>query len=156
MGAEISEAERQKRLWNLNEKRRSFESSYQVKVLEAGLSIYKEAGVPKLLEELAEIIRPDFPDVQINNGSLMYGGTVSSRIEWDFEYESGKRPDNYRYSSVNIIAYPLTQDLAVMGGEELGVLNKSQWSSDPKLLEDAVVRAYQNPIKIMGPPVRLY
>lgn len=138
-----------------DEERRYLESSYNEKVLEAGRSIHKEAGTPKLFEELVELIRPDFSDVRIRE-VLMANGTVVSSVEWNFKDTSSRvRPGGYEYNSVDIVAYPLTQELAVMGGWETEVISKSQWSSDRKLLEDAAVRAYQNPIKMMGPPVRL-
>ncbi len=146
--AESSEAQRLKKMWSLGEKRRSFESSYKEKVLEAGRAIHREAGVPELLKQLAEIIRPDFPDVKIGKG-LASDGMVSLSIDWNFRDEL----DN-RYNRVNVVAYPLTSGLAVMGGVELVVLDKSKWISDPKLLEDAIVRAYRNPISRVGSPAR--
>lgn len=112
----VSSQDRARAYWD---KRRAIESSYQEIVLEAGRSIHREAGVPGLLEELAEVIRPDFADVKIEE-KRMANGTVSLGIKWNFQ----DRPDSpgkdtpflkYEYNAVQVEAYPLTGDVVVLG-----------------------------------------
>lgn len=139
---EISEAERQRKLWSLGETRRSFGADYREIVLEAGRSIHREAGVPELLEELVEIIKPNFSDVKIEE-TVEANGAVSSKIVWNRK-DILEKPFGDRYNSVEIIAHPLTKDLVVEGREAFEIFPESQWKSDPKLLEDAIARAYRN------------
>ena len=130
------------------------ESDYNKKVLEAGLSILREAGAQKLLAELAEIIRPDFPDVKIEE-ELMANGMVSSMIVWNRTDEPTIGSFiKYRESMVAIVAEPLTSNLVVRG-RDFTLLDRSQWSSDSTLLEDAIARAYDKPMSMLGPPVRI-
>lgn len=145
--------------WAYWDKRRGIESSYEEKVLEAGRSIHRQAGTPELLNELAEIISSDFPDVKINE-QRHAKGAISLGIEWNFR----DRPKDasgvasaitYEYDAVSIEAYPLTEEVVVWNNEDGEVLTKNQWISDRKLIEDAIVRAYQNPVKMAGPPVRM-
>lgn len=144
MEAENSEVERQENLWRLGEEGRSFGHYYREIALEAGLSIHREAGTPKLLEELAEHIRGDFSDVKIKKVSIMSNGAVSLGIEWNFRDALAEKPYGQGHNSVEIIAHPLTEDLVVEGREAFKILYEPQWRSDPKLLEDAIVRAFQN------------
>lgn len=127
-----------------------YENHYTQILLEKGRAILEEAKASALFKELADIIRPDFSDVKIEQATLTDGGTVSLGIEWNFRDELAIPGLKYIYNVVDIVAYPLTSDLVVSGGEEFGVLNKSQWSSDPKLLEDAIVRAYHKPMQVVG------
>lgn len=153
-GEEIG-ASRQDRARAYWDKRRLIQSSYEGKVLEKGRSIHREAGVPGLLDELAEIIRPDFPDVRINEHSTG-SGAVSLGIEWNFRDRSDKdTPFKYEYNAVRVEAYPLTEDVVVWGKEEGESLTKSQWSSDRRPIEEAIARAYKNPMIMLGPPVRI-
>lgn len=149
-------ASRQDRASAYWDKRRLIESSYQERVLEAGRSIHREAGVQGLLGELVEIIKLDFPDVK-SNEQRTANGAVSLGIEWNFRDRPDKNtsPFQYEYNAVQVEAYPLTGDVVVWGKEEGESLTKSQWSSDRKLIEDAIVRAYQNPIRMAGPPGRI-
>lgn len=150
--AESSKAQKGRESWELIKKRSSFGSSYRKKALEAGRYIHKEAGVPELLEDLAEHIRPVFSDVKIEE-KLMPNGTVSSKIVWK-SIGILEKPYGDGYNFVEIIACPLTKDLVVEGRGEFEVFSKYQWGSDPKLLEDAIVRAYNSSIRTAGPSGR--
>lgn len=131
---------------------------YDQTVLDQGHVALQEARVPELLNELANIIRPDFPDVIIEErfelagdiGLVLQCDGVSLMIKWNFRDVSGE-PLKHSYNSVNIIARPLTGDLLVMGGDpgKFRALDKSRWSSDPKLVEDAIARAYQIPKRMV-------
>jgi len=135
---------------------RHLSSSYREKVLEAGRIIHRNAGVTDLLHELTEeVIRPNFSDAKIMEETLASNGTIVMGVDWNFRNFVGPSSFDYKYCALRIIAYPLTNELAILGGEELEVLSKSQWSSDPKLLEDAIVNAYRRPMEFDGPPTRL-
>lgn len=121
------------------------ESSYKKEVRAAGLSIHRESGALKLFEDLADTIKPNFPDVKIVE-RLTDSGTVSLEAVWDYSNSAGTG-FTFAFSSVKITAFPLTGKLVIMGQNEGGILDKSQWSSDPTLLKDAVSRAYQKPIR---------
>lgn len=125
--------------------------NYRGKVLEVGRSMFREAGVPKLFEELAEIIRRDFPDVMTEE-RLGHDGRVSSSILWDFRGVSETRERAYNF--VEIIACPVTSDLVVRGEDKFVVLNQSQWSSKPELLADAIAGVYDSPLQKLGSLLR--
>lgn len=139
------------------DKHRLIGSSYKERVLETGRAIHREAGVPGFLGELAEIIRPDFGDVRVNDLQRMANGAVSLKIEWSFQDRPDKNKSflKYEYNAVEVEAYPLTEDVVVWGKEGGQLLTKDQWGSDRKLIEEAIARAYQNPMKMAGPPTRL-
>lgn len=148
----------QERAYRFIDKEKEISSSYKKKVLEAGRSILRESGASGLVQDLVEqYIKPNFQDVNTVE-MLTEDGSTHLSIEWNFRdrlIPPGEISSfTYKYNAVSITAYPLTADLVVRGGEDLEILGKSQWSSDPKLLEDAIVRAYQVPMQMMGPPVR--
>ena len=129
-------------------------SDYKNRVLEAGLAIHREAHVPELLSELAEIIKPNFPDVKINEGAVYEDGSVHLQIGWDYKpVERG--PGKYQYKAVSVLAYPLTGDLSIWSKDEVDLLRKPEWTLDPKIVEDAIVRAFKNPVNMRGPAIRM-
>ena len=123
--------------------------AHRNKVLEAGLSIHRDAHVPELLEELAGIIRPDFPEVGISEPRLIDDGQVSLDIEWDFGQRSiYLGPNLPSHNAIRVKAHLLTNDLVVTGGEGSELLEHERWQADQKLVVDAVVWAYKNPLRV--------
>ena len=137
--------------WN----EREIAASYGAAVFEKGLAIQEEAHVPELLGELAKIIRPEFWDVKAHE-TLMPNGVLSLGIEWNFRDRPGRNTSflKYEYNSLYVEAYPSTGNVVVRGQEGAELLTKDQWMSDRNLIEDAIVRAYRNPIITAGPPGR--
>jgi len=78
-------------------------------------------------------------------------GSIVVGIDWDSREPSEFKSFDYEHKALRISAYPLTKELAIFGGEKITVLSKSQWSSDRKLLEDAIVHAYRKPMIMVGP-----
>ena len=79
---------------------REYQKSVMHEQFQRGAQLLVEAGVPGLLEELAEVIRPSFPDVRTQDVDLRgkeadeglddrfqyWGdGTVSARVGWDYK-----------------------------------------------------------------------
>ena len=115
------------------------------KVLEAGLSVHREAHVPDLLKEVADLIRPQFPDVKVSEPTVN-GDFVGLGTWWNFR----KVPDYFArtfeedvHDEVQVEASFLTKDLVVRIGYEEELLSYEEWSTDRMVLEGAIARAYQ-------------
>ena len=124
------------------------EHYYKEIVLNAGLEIHKEARTPKLLEELEEVIKPNFSDVKISSAELDQDGSVNLRIEWNFRQEMNSWEPSYPervHNAIGVNAYPLNGNLVIIGYDGMALLTSMEWRSDDHLLEDAIVHAYRNP-----------
>ena len=118
---------------------------YQEVVIQRGLDIHDQAGVRPLLEGLQrDFIKPPHPAYAMIKEYDEKDGSISLGIDWNYEKDKTGRVQG-RYKSVKVSAYPLTEDLLVSGRDCL-LIPKSLWS-DPNntLLEDAILKAYQNP-----------
>lgn len=107
--------------------------------------LLREAHIPEALRQLAEIIRPSFPDVKISKKEFLSGGGMCTGIEWNFR----NRPSQGRYDfhSINISVLPTREEI-VIGTE---VLTRKKWVTNRAIVEDAIVAAYKNPRKSNGP-----
>lgn len=144
--------------WRSIERRgmRSEPSSSRQEVLKQGRNILREARIPKLFEELAEIIKPRFPDVIIEEG--MDGDLgIFLNISWDFQKKEELGPGRYGYKRVAATAYPITGNL-VIEGRDGELLETHKWRPERlemasrQEVEDAIVRAYREPGTCLGPP----
>lgn len=135
-----------------------FENLYRQRVLEVGTALLKEAGVDKIFFELETIISPDFPDVQIEGNKLTGSGIVQSQLKWNRRVETVSElnpssPLKLPIVSVIVVeAFPLSGDLCVWSSEERELIAREKWSRDPGILEDAVARAYRNPVRLVDEP----
>ena len=113
---------------------------YREQVREAGRSLFQEANIPGFCEELVEIIRPQFPDARVQEEDDWADGTTSLQVQWDFQPFEHER----RWAwTITMYARPLTREL-VVAGEVSELLEERQWK-DPRVVEDAIVRAYRKP-----------
>ena len=123
-------------------KERELAASYSTEVLNRGLAIQEKARVPQLLGELADVIRPDFPDVAVTKAYISFNGSVEQGIEWNSRHDE---PNHRVRSELLVRSYPLTGNLVVISQNKHEILEQSSWQSDPEILEGAMVRAYRNP-----------
>ena len=123
-------------------KERELGASYRDEVFNRGLAIQEEARVPQLLGELADVIKPDFPDVAVTNAYKSFDESVERRIEWNSRCDA---PNHRVHSEVLVRSYPLTGVIVVISQNEHEILKQSSWQSDPEILEGAMVRAYRSP-----------
>lgn len=107
-----------------------------------------KAHIPQLLLELTEIIKPDYPDVEITERTFFVGGYVSTGLEWNsIRLSEEGRPLKYQYNNLKIDVFPTRDEIAI-GGE---ILTKEEWERQD-VVEDAMVVAYKNPQLWVGPP----
>lgn len=131
----------------------SRDSNEEEAVLAKADLLLQEAGIPEILFQLVEIIRPNFPDVKISERRVYVGGCVKMGLEWNFRKlpeDKGQSMGKYQYSRLNISVLPIREEIVI--GKE--VLARKQWASKD-IVEDSIVVAYKNPEKWVGPPVRL-
>lgn len=127
--------------------------------LTADISIFEQSGVTVMLNELKEIIEPNFPDVQIIESRLVTGHMCKG-IQWN-----GRNIDipGYLFNRKNTlldmvrIRIDLSGDLYVGSekGEEL--ITRAQWSSDHGIIENSLADAYRDPLRltVSDPPLIL-
>lgn len=128
---------------------------YEKEVLEKGRELLKGAGIPTLLHELAEIIKQGFSDIRVEEEILNRDGTVLTRLEWNFRNlpeELPFRSGDYEYNAIHVYARPLTKDFLIEGQESEQIIEQQWRFGDPKDVEDAIVRAYLQPMRMTGPP----
>lgn len=129
------------------------QGAYNKAVLEKGSAILQEANIPALFKELADILRPDFQDVRIDEPKRYGDGSVGLELGWGFRPANRGGLAEYLYNAVSVFAYPLTGVLVVGSEDGVELLEKSEWISDPKKVEDAIVRSSKNPINKGGPEI---
>lgn len=129
-------------------------SFHENQILEAGMSIFEESGVNRLLSELREAIEPKFPDVEIGKVEFGLNGSAALRIQWNHHIALlGELKPSMRLPIVNTIrisAFILNGDLSILKEEGNELITRQQWRSDPRILEDAIVRAYISPVHFPG------
>lgn len=102
-----------------------------------------------MLNELAAIIKPEFPDVSVIQGDMFERGTLTA-LEWNYSedtesFEPGKIVRSCNRLSID--ADPLTSALVVIGGESESIISKESWGSRRSNLENAIVKAYRKPVR---------
>jgi hypothetical protein len=133
-----------------------------------GVSLLESAGVENVLNELADIIREDYPDAEVTNPFypkelssvsdpkyLCLGdNTVSMMLCWDFADEPrSERQRKYQrkidgvkyFKCLEVIAVPSRNEIIVEPWNRLGVVLKVKEDQTTDLLEAAVVEAYKYP-----------
>lgn len=121
-------------------------SENQRLALEAGTRILNDAGVPQLLSELAEIIKPEFADVLVTAEEIINYYEVCKEVQWHFRKGSLGGRDMRMCNAVAVQAGFLSGEIIVIG-KNAELVKKEQWSSNPQFLEDAIARAYKNPLR---------
>lgn len=120
-------------------------------------SMLAHSGVLRGLDELVDIIRPEFSDVEVNE-HIDSDGSLTLAIDWN------RRPirihpihpiNRYQYNSIAVRADPITEGLVVSSEGEDEFLRRLQWGSDARIVEDALGRAYMNPMRMIGPPQKM-
>lgn len=118
------------------------------KKIEAVRRLFEESGVRRVLNELADVIRPEFPDVAIvERGSA---GGLSLDIEWNHRSEPAF-PNMSPLPMVDMVVVQgdfLGDNLTVSGEKEKEVLRRRQWESR-EVLEDAIAIAFKNPLRLV-------
>ncbi|MBI2613237.1 MAG: hypothetical protein HYW62_00475 [Candidatus Levybacteria bacterium] len=112
-----------------------------------------KAKVPALLDELMEVIKSEFPDVE--KMTVISPEDASLSIVWNRRDEilSGATPEMVPICWVNkITIMPDSQasELAIEG-YETEILTRKQWGNHG-VLEGAIVRAYRNPSHVVDIP----
>lgn len=105
---------------------------------------------------MADVLRPDFPDVKISEAKLCIDGSIGVGIEWYHRPLNSETDPSQLvgenvgvktvYDSIGINANPFSEKLAITGGKEQEILLESEWRSDPRLLVDAIVRLHKEPM----------
>ncbi len=129
--------------------------------LAADRKLIDEAKVPELLAELMVAIGPEFPDVRERG----FGSIVdlipddTQSVVWNRRDEtpSGATQGMGRVHVVSMIRVTpnsLTSELSIEG-RETEILGLGDWNN-PRVLEDAIVRAYRNPMRVVDvPPITM-
>lgn len=121
--------------------------------VEQGMRILKDAGGEKILRELADIVKPDFPDVVLLEVSSRLPRGVGLALEWDFKtlgpfktsikhpsFKTEKGDVLLTAKTIAILADPLTEQIAARNSSHYNlVINKEEWKFKPEILENAVV-----------------
>lgn len=134
------------------------ESDYTNKILEEGIAVHREAHVPETLGELAEIIKPNFPDVIIKEASLDKRGLVVIGIKWNFRNVLNYFGRNYSldvHDEILVGAHSLTRDLIITSKTGRQLVEHSKWLNDSRQLEEAIVNAYRNPREMIDDPSQI-
>ena len=145
---------------------------YRKILLERGIAMLEQAGIPGLLEELQDKIKPYSvvripaePDAhpplataQNRTAQLarLDEGAVVLDIGWN--YQATKRdPETICYSAIRVLAEPLSENLLIEG-KETQVIPCLSWNSDKGklILEDALVYAFYHPANYQWPPIAIY
>ncbi len=126
----------------------SYHRKYEDRFLQGGMEIIDAARMPIKLQELAEVMRPDHPDVAIHEWRPdINNGVVVGGISWSEAQEKVR----YSYDHINYIgvfARVATKELVFARSDGVEVLQEQEWS-DPMLVEDALVRGYHKPFVVL-------
>lgn len=94
-----------------------------------------------------------------NEKSLIQDHDGTLKVGWS--YENIKKSDNdypfrYTFNYIMAVPFPISKDIAIIG-EASRRVSQGLWQSEngKKILEDAIVDAYRNPLKSSGPPGRV-
>lgn len=119
-------------------------------VSDRSLAIMKDSGALESLDELTKIVSSEFPDVKI-----LPHMTFKGRMGFDFAWNFREPPIEERqdikaiHSAFRVEVYPVDEAIIVESQGEKGLegelLTKSQWSTDRRAVEDALVHAFKNP-----------
>lgn len=137
--------DRERELVFLGDVGKETEEFYRAQALQEGVRILEEAKVPQLLHELANIIKTEYPDVKVNDPKLSGDFTVEMNIEWNYREEKVARGKEPMCDTVFVLALPTSRGLTI-ATRQAELLKYEQWSTKPQVLEDAIVRAYRNPV----------
>ena len=103
--------------------------------------ILKKSKVLQLLGELAEMIRPDLPDVKLSATSLEPKGLVHRALEWDFrDYLYAWKRINDR-KGIEIRVNPVSERIIINGYR----FTRKEWANTGTV-EDAIATAYRFPV----------
>lgn len=134
--------------------RHSTENPYKKIALDVGKQVLEAAGVPSILQDFADTIRSDHPDVIITEPEIDASFSTHIQVRWNFREEDQHGRKEPMCEFLHVTARPLRESLRI-GSREEEEMEKSQWSGHPEIIEDAVVLAYQNPIIYWLRPVRI-
>ena len=124
---------------------------YEPIALKAGMRVLEAAGIPEILQDFVETIRPDHPDAVLIGPEFHVGSfSTGMHVRYDFrQEESVSRTMEPICDYISVSAHPRTDTLTI-GAINKEVLEKSQWEGHREVVEDAVVFAYRNNSGTMG------
>lgn len=124
--------------------------------VEKGMRILKDLGAEKILRELADVVKPNFPDVALLDVSSRMPRGVGLVLEWDYQrlpafkpplkHPSFKTKNGFLLAAkcIGIFVDSLTKKTVVKNGSYYGLeIDRKEWKSDPKILENAVAVLYK-------------
>jgi len=131
---------------NFRENYREVYNEYESLVESRGDELLEMASVPLLINELRDIVAVDHPDVRFFAGGPMNFSRDERgfRLEWNFRTPADAALNETEYDVIIITAQPSSNRLTILQGDGVEILTKDQWSMR-EVVEDAIVRAYQNP-----------
>ncbi len=95
------------------EKQPPYHIGWTARIEMEGLQILRSASVPELLRELADAIRPTYPDIELEGPRVSEThGTVSLAVDWDFRPREGA-PNIVSYNTFSITARLTTGEIVV-------------------------------------------
>ncbi len=122
-------------------------SVWEENLMKQGLGILGKAQVPQCLQELADAIRPKFPDVKPEDPHLAIStGSVTLAIRWGFGHGREDIIDPGSYNSLSVIARIASGEITVCTNKGWIPLSREDWSSPDKMAK-AIIFGYNNPMR---------
>ncbi len=122
-------------------------NEYESLVESRGDDLLKKASIPLLINELRDLIAVDCPDAKFFAGGAMSFSRDERgfRLEWNSRTPADETDLNVtEYDVIIITAQPSNNQVTILQGDGVEILTEDQWSIK-EVVEDAIVRAYQNP-----------
>ncbi|MEK7573199.1 MAG: hypothetical protein AAB531_02120 [Patescibacteria group bacterium] len=121
---------------------------YNIVLLEKGIEFLQETRAIDARDDLVEHVRAKYPDVKIIEPVLTSDHQVATGLRWNIRFV--KAFNEAVWSELLISSRRVTRELgiSVRNGNSLDtveILGEEQWRQR-EILEDALVRGYQDPI----------
>lgn len=124
----------------------SYLDLWESRFKEEGKRIIDQSKVRYLLQELADVIKPEFSDVAIDlqEKVTFTHGNVSFGMSWNHQVEDFVGFKRHTYNLITVMARAATSEL-VIGAENGGIVLKAGDWIDQEVVERAIINAYHNP-----------
>lgn len=110
--------------------------------------ILKEARIHEILADFKETIKEKYPDVEIGNFKLNSQLlTAAADVTWNGRPKDGNM---YEYDFFSILIRPGIEEIAIRSTRVASYIAKDRWNGHPEVIEDAIVKAYNNPGKLIS------
>lgn len=128
---------------------------FERRFLEDGMTILKDAKVPETLQKVAEDLRPDYPDVHIEDKpfATYTHGVVGISMTWNSQEELIRGVRKESYNRITLAARLATKEVVVSTRDGWLVLAETDYWRTTDNLKLIIEEGIKNPLrwgKVLG------